>query len=433
MMAFPYRKITQRILPVLFLCYIFAYIDRVNVGFAKLSMKEAEWFSDAVFAAGSGIFFIGYFLFEIPANLILHRVGARKWITRIMISWGLCSALCAFSSSPAQFYFFRFLLGLAEAGFFPGIILYLTYWYPSAYRARTVALFMMAIAFAGVIGSPVSGWILEYAQQFSFGKPWQWLFVIEGLPSVLLGIFIPFLLTDRPAAAAWLSDAEKQEINQAIQADNQQKLNAAGNEKPTWHVLRVPLFWACVFIYFSFILGLYSISFWMPQIIETGITNDKILIGWLSAIPWLTAAVAMYLFGKSSDRTGDRRWHLGFAGITGGISFFLVGIFGHVPVLLILFLSISTAAVLCTISAFWSLPSAMLSGTAAAAGIALINSIANLGGYISPELFGWLKNHYGLSAGLWAAAAGMLTGGVMTILIWRNKSITDKIQAGSNT
>jgi sugar phosphate permease len=415
-MPFPYKKITRRILPVLFLCYIFAYIDRVNVGFAKLSMKEALWFSDAVFAAGSGIFFIGYFLFEIPANLILHRVGARRWITRIMISWGLCSALCAFSNSAAQFYFFRFLLGLAEAGFFPGIILYLTYWYPAAYRARTVALFMMAIAFAGVIGSPVSGWILDSAQHFSFGKPWQWLFVLEGLPTVLLGLFIPFLLTDRPQTAKWLSDEEKNEIQKAIQADH----HTVQNETSTWQALRVPLFWACVLIYFSFILGLYSISFWMPQIIETQITNDKILIGWLSAIPWMAAAATMYVFGKSSDRTGDRRWHLGLAGIIGGISFFLVGIFGHIPFLLILFLSISTAMVLCTISSFWSLPSTILSGTAAAAGIALINSIANLGGYISPEMFAWLKAHYGLSAGLWAAASGMLAGGILTILIWRD-------------
>jgi MFS family permease len=428
-MPFPYKKITQRILPVLFLCYIFAYIDRVNVGFAKLSMKEALWFSDAVFAAGSGIFFIGYFLFEIPANLILHRVGARRWITRIMISWGLCSALCAFSNSAAQFYFFRFLLGLAEAGFFPGIILYLTYWYPSEYRARTVALFMMAIAFAGVIGSPVSGWILETAQHFSFGKPWQWLFVIEGLPTVLLGLFIPFLLTDRPQAAKWLTDEEKNEIQNAIQADHR----TVKDEKSTWQALRVPLFWACVLIYFSFILGLYSISFWMPQIIETQITDDKILIGWLSAIPWMAAAATMYVFGKSSDRTGDRRWHLGLAGITGGISFFLVGIFGHIPFLLILFLSISTAMVLCTISSFWSLPSTILSGTAAAAGIALINSIANLGGYISPEMFAWLKSHYGLSAGLWAAGSGMLAGGILTILIWRDAApLKNKLQSSQS-
>ncbi|MFN7278714.1 MAG: MFS transporter, partial [bacterium] len=357
-----------RLLPVLFISYILAYLDRVNVGFAKLGMKDEPWFSDAVFATGSGIFFIGYMLFEVPANIILHRVGARIWMTRIMISWGIVSSMLALSDGTTSFYLLRFLLGITEAGFFPGILLYLTYWFPANYRARIVAMFMTAVAFAGIFGSPVSGWILSKAGDWSMVKPWQWLFLIEGVPSILMGLLLPWLLTDRPARAHWLTDGDRAVLLSDLARDEAQKPADVRDATGAMSALKSPLVWVCCLIYFCFTIGLYGVSFWMPQIISSTITRDPLQIGWLTAIPWVAAAVAMVIFGRHSDRTGERRMHLSLAAWTGAAAFILAGIFSHLPWVTMLMLSIGTMSVMSVVSTFWAVPPALLSGAAMAAG-----------------------------------------------------------------
>ena len=413
-----YQKITWRLLPVLFLCYILAYLDRVNVGFAKLAMKEELWFSDAVFALGSGIFFIGYFLFEVPANLIMHRVGARVWITRIMITWGLCSALCAMSTDAVHFYFFRFLLGMAEAGFFPGVILYLTYWYPEHYRARMVASFMSAVALAGIIGSPVSGWLLESSQSWNSLKPWQWLFLLEGFPSVLFGLLVPLLLADGPAKVKWLSAGEKQTVADDLKAAEELRSSTGLKAGTLRDAFRSPWLWLCCLVYLSFIFSLYGISFWLPQLLEEKISKDKLIIGLVAAVPWLCASVGMILFGRHSDRTGERRWHISIMAWAGMAAFLIAGIPAIPGWIFIAMISLAATASLSSISTFWSLPSAILSGTAAAAGIAWINSVGNLAGYLSPELFLWMKEHFHLGAGLMAVGVLLGLGGLLTFLLW---------------
>lgn len=408
-----YDKVTWKLIPVLFLCYVFAYLDRVNVGFAKLAMKEEPWFSDAVFATGSGIFFIGYFFFEVPGNIMMQRIGARLWITRIMVSWGILSSLCAVSSSPMVFYTLRFLLGMAEAGFFPAIILYLTYWFPREHRARLVALFMTAIAFAGIVGSPLSGWILQATENHSQLKSWQWLFILEGVPSILFGMAIPWLLSNKPEEAAWLTPAEKNLLHNALEAEQQRKETGGRHYQLISEAFRSPQVWLFCLIYFCFIIGLYGVSFWLPQIIENSLTRNKWHIGLYAAIPWAFACIAMIVFGKHSDRTGERRLHLSCAAGITALAFLISGLNGIDQLTLMTTLTVGTAGVMCLISSFWTLPTAVLSGTAAAAGIALINSIGNLAGYLSPELFAWLKTHYDLgyaliSIGMVTACGGLL-------------------------
>lgn len=337
-------------------------------------------------------------------------------MTRIMISWGIVSSMLALSDGATSFYLLRFLLGITEAGFFPGILLYLTYWFPANYRARIVAMFMTAVAFAGIFGSPVSGWILSKSGDWSMGKPWQWLFLIEGVPSILMGLLLPWLLTDRPARAHWLTDGERAVLLSDLAHDEAQKPAEVRDATGAMSALKSPMVWVCCLIYFCFTIGLYGVSFWMPQIISSTITRDPLQIGWLTAIPWVAAAVAMVIFGRHSDRTGERRMHLSLAAWTGAVAFILAGIFSHLPWVTMLMLSIGTMSVMSVVSTFWAVPSALLSGAAMAAGIAFINSIGNLGGYASPELFGWLRTHYGIGAGL--AAVGVMLG-LGGGLVWR--------------
>ncbi|WP_395739443.1 MFS transporter [Prosthecobacter sp.] len=403
--AATYRKVAWRLIPFLFACYILAYLDRVNVGFAKLGMKVEPWFSDAVFATGSGIFFVGYFLFEVPGNIMLHRVGARLWIARIMIGWGLVSAGMAYCSSPTAFYTMRFILGIAEAGFFPGIILYLTYWFPREHRARMVALFMTAIALAGVFGSPLSGWLLERATNWYGLKAWQWLFIIEGLPSVLIGCSVPFLLTDRPAQAKWLTPEEKALLHARLEADEQAKTGEGHANHSAWDAFKSPQVWLCSLIYFGIVVGIYGASFWLPQIVENTFTKDKWLVGLYSAIPWSCAAIGMVLVCRHSDRTRERRWHVGLSALVAAVAFVVSGLPGMPPVAVMVALAFAITGVMAAASCFWALPTAILSGTAAAAGIALINSLGNLAGYLSPEMVAYLKKHYDMSMALNGIAA----------------------------
>jgi D-galactonate transporter len=411
-MAATYRKVAWRLLPFLFLCYVVAYLDRVNVGFAKLQMLGDLKFSETAYGLGAGIFFIGYFLFEIPSNLILHRTGARRWIARIMITWGLLSAGMMFVTTETQFYVLRFLLGAAEAGFFPGIILYLTYWFPAAQRGRIVALFMTAIAASGVIGGPLSGWIMSALAGVNGWAGWQWLFLIEGLPSVLMGVAVLFVLDDSIQAASWLTQAEKDGLARQIAADQKGQAHLSVGQ-----TLRDPRVLALSALYFCFIMGLYGVSFWLPQLIKGLGVTSLMSIGLLSAIPYGVAAVCMVAVGRSSDLRGERRLHLVLPALAAAAGLSLAGVLGAQPVWGLLALAIGTAGVLSVLPVFWTLPTALLGGAGAAAGIALINSVGNLAGFLSPYMVGAIKDATGSTTlALYALAASMVVG---ALLAWR--------------
>ncbi|MGL4966698.1 MAG: MFS transporter [Inquilinus sp.] len=382
-----YRKVFWRIVPFLMLCYVVAYLDRVNVGFAKLQMSQDLGFSEAVFGLGAGIFFVGYFLFEVPSNIILHQVGARMWIARIMITWGIVSAAFMFVPSAPWFYALRFLLGLAEAGFYPGIILYLTYWYPSHRRAKIIAVFMAAIPVSGIFGNPLSGWIMDAFHETHGLAGWQWMFLIEAVPAVLIGVAVLLVLDNSVREAKWLTDEEKAVIEREIAADAKGKDSLAS----LGAMFRDGRVWLSCFIYFAFVSGQYGLTFWMPTLVKaTGVTGN-LNIGLISAIPFLCAVVAMILFGQSADRRRERRWHLVIPAVMGAVGFVVAATATDTAVA-IAFLSLAAAGVLTCAPLFWSLPTAFLHGAAAAAGIAMINSIGNLAGFVSPYAIGLLKD-----------------------------------------
>ncbi|MBC7482516.1 MAG: MFS transporter [Rhizobacter sp.] len=408
-----YRKVGLRLIPLLFICYIAAYLDRVNVGFAKLQMQSALQFSDAIYGLGAGIFFIGYFIFEIPSNILLHKAGARRWIARIMISWGLLSAASMFVWSPMSFYVIRFLLGAAEAGFFPGIILYLTYWYPAERRGRATSLFMTAVAFAGIIGGPLSGWILKSMDGMNGWAGWQWLFLLEGLPSLALGFVVLFFLDDRVRDAKWLTQAERDLICRDIAAEESTKA-----EGGVFDALFNPKVWLLALVYFCFVSGLYGISFWLPTIIKSIGVADPLDVGLLSAIPWSFGVVAMYLTARSADRHRERRWHAALAAITGAAGLVLSVSFHANPVMSMVGLTIATMGIMTTLPVFWGLPTALLGGTAAAAGIAFINSFGNLSGFSAPFLIGVIKDiTHSTDAGLHLLAAFLVLGAMLVLAV----------------
>ncbi len=406
-----YRKVAWRLIPLLMLCYVVAYLDRVNVGFAKLQMSSALNLSDAVYGFGAGIFFIGYFLFEVPSNVILHRVGARVWIARIMVTWGIVSILTMFITTPAMFYVMRFLLGLCEAGFFPGIILYLTYWYPAHRRGRMTTWFMTAIAISGVVGGPVSGWILRSFDGLNGWQGWQWLFLLEGVPSILVGVLVFFVLDDRIGRAKWLTDEERALLERNIAAED-----ATKEDLPLATVLTNPRVLAMSLTYFSFVMGLYGVSFWLPTIIKATGVKDAFAIGLLSAIPFAAAVIGMVLVAKSADRRRERRWHIAIPAAAGALGLVLSVTWAHDTTLAMAALTLATVGILTTLPLFWSLPTAWLAGTGAAAGIALINSIGNLAGFLSPYAVGWLKQATAANdSGMYMLAAFMILGGLLAL------------------
>jgi D-galactonate transporter len=412
-----YRKVTWRLLPLLFLCYVLAYLDRVNVGFAKLQMQSDLGLSDTVYGIGAGIFFIGYFLFEVPSNLILERVGARIWIARIMILWGLLSAATMFVTGATMFYVLRFALGIAEAGFFPGIILYLTYWYTRTHRARMVAGFMTAITLSGVVGGPVSGFILSRMSGVSGVAGWQWLYLLEGLPSVAVGLLVLFLLDDGPAKAKWLTAEERELLARRIREDEELKTAEGARHLRAADAFRSGKLWLLAFIYFCVVMGLYGISFWLPSILSETMTSDPWRIGLLTAVPWAAAAVVMVLVGRDSDRTGERRWHTAVPALVAGAAFATSAIPGIPAVPSFGALTVATCGVMAAVSCFWSLPTAFLSGTAAAAGIAWINSLGNLAGYVSPFVVGSVRDRTGsMSSALLMLAGSLLAASVLTLI-----------------
>jgi len=381
-----YRKVDVRLLPFLFLCYILAYLDRVNVGFAKLQMLKELSMSDAAFATGAGIFFIGYFFFEVPSNVLLKKFGARMWIARIMISWGVISACMIFVKGEWSFYGMRFLLGLAEAGFFPGVIFYLTLWYPSKLRASRTAWFVAAIAVSGVVGNPVSGWIMDKLSGAMNLAGWQWLFLSEGIPSVIVGIWVIFYLDSSIEEAKWLTAEDKALLATNLIAEDKQK-----TEHKMADAFKSGKVWVLCAIYFTLMIGLYGIAFWLPTIVKAFGIKGYLGVGLITAIPYGVAVIGMILLSVHSDKTGERRLHYVFNVTAGAIGLVLSGVFASNPVLAIVFLSIGTLGVIGSMPLFWPLPSAFLAGTAAAAGIGIVNSVGNLGGYFGPNIPIWAK------------------------------------------
>jgi D-galactonate transporter len=410
-----YAKVTWRLIPFLFLCYILAYLDRVNVGFAKLQMLADLHLSDDVFGYGAGIFFIGYFIFEVPSNIILKQVGARIWIARIMVTWGIISAAMMFARSQWVFYTLRFLLGFAEAGFFPGIIYYLTIWYPSRQRARMTAWFMTGIALAGAIGSPMSGSIMHALNGWLGLAGWKWLFVLEGLPSVVVGVWVLLYLDSSIDEARWLSDQEKALLKRNIALDDQHKQHARVSD-----AFASPRVWLLCGVYFCMMIGLYGVGFWLPTLVEggLGLKNRYLAIGLVSAIPYGVAAVGMILVGRSSDLTGERRWHTALSSFVGALGLVLSGVLSHHPWLAIAGLSLGTLGILSAPPLFWTLPTSFLAGTAAAAGIGIINSVGNLGGFVGPNIPVWIKKTISKdpSAPLYAIAACLCVGALLILL-----------------
>jgi ACS family tartrate transporter-like MFS transporter len=388
-------KVTWRLIPLLFLCYIIAYIDRINVGFAGLQLQKAFGVDTeryyAIYGWGAGLFFVGYFLFEVPSNLILYRIGARRWIARIMIVWGLVSSAMMFVGTPTTFYFMRFLLGAAEAGLFPGVILYLTYWYRPQDRARTVALFATAGTLAGVVNSPISGALLQLDGSLGLAG-WQWLFLIEGIPAVIVGAVVFLVLPENPEHAGWLSPKEKEWIRGELELERVRR--GTQQRHKLREVFTSGQIWKLCLLYLLFNISGYGFEMWLPQIIKGFSGLSEVHIGFLNAIPYLVATVAMVLAGRHSDRTGERRWHVAAGAFAAAIGFSTSAMAGNLALALIaLVLAFSGLKIL--MGPFWAFSTSVLSGTAAAGGIAWINSVGNLGGLIGPTIVGQVRTATG--------------------------------------
>ncbi|MDC5320066.1 MFS transporter [Acinetobacter baumannii] len=389
-----YRKIAFRLMPFLMLCYFCAYLDRVNVGFAKLQMMSDLQFSEAVYGLGAGIFFIGYFLCEVPSNIVLHKVGARRWIARIMITWGILSGCFAFVQTEWQFYTLRFLLGVAEAGLAPGLLLYLTYWFPSYRRARMTVLWFIAIPISGMIGGPLSGLIMDRMSGVHGWFGWQWMFVIEAIPTVIVGLLVLAVLKDSVQDANWLTQDEKNLVKQELAQDNQHKEGHASVKE----FIADKRLWLLAGIYFCVVMGQYAITFWLPTLIRNSGISDNWHIGLLTSLPYMCAIVVMVLAGRSGDHFQERRWHLIIPMCAGAIALTFATLFASNLTLSLICLCIAASGVLTASSLFWMLPTNFLGGVSAAAGIAAVNSFANLAGFCSPYLIGWVTTNTGSNA-----------------------------------
>jgi ACS family tartrate transporter-like MFS transporter len=404
----------------MFLLYIVSYLDRVNVSFASLQMNKVLHFSDQVYSFGAGIFFIAYFIFEVPSNMILHRVGARLWITRIMFTWGIISTSMMFVKGPTSFYVLRFLLGVAEAGFFPGMILYLTYWFPKDARGRAVARFMTATAIAGAIGSPISGLLLSMNGMGGLGG-WQWLFLIEGVPSILLAAVTFFYLPDGPQKASWLNIEEKKWIADRLE---QERLQTAGHGHHSMtSALGSGRVWTFAAIYFGIVMSFYGITFWLPSIVKSFSGSSDFIVGCISALPWIAATICMVITSRNSDVTRERRWHVSLAALAGGAGLIASGATSN-PFVEIAALALAAAGIWSSLGPFWAMSSETLAGTGAAAGIALINSVGNLGGFVGPYLIAWVKTRTNsFTWGLVALAFFPIAAALITLSTRPRKSV----------
>lgn len=409
------RKLNLRIVFFCFILYMVNYLDRVNVGFAALHMNKAIGLSPVDYGFGAGIFFVGYVLFEIPSNMLLYKVGPRLWISRILVTWGIVSCCMALVQGSTSFYTVRFLLGLAEAGFVPGVLLYLTYWFPADERAKATAGFMTATVLSTVVGAPLSGWILSSNPQWFGLASWQWLFILEGVPSILLGIICFFYLVDQPKGGRWLNQQEQEWLltklaqeRSLIQEQGSQKLSA---------LFRDYRVWLLTFIYMFYVVALYGIVLWLPQIIRSIGGLSDLQVGCLTAVPFLSATCGLLVVARHSDKTGERKWHTVCAAIFGGI-FLALSAVVHSPLIGLLFISVAAFGIWAVLGVFWSLPTQFLSGRAAAGGLAAINGFAQIGGAVGPYLVGWIKaSTHSFTPALLALAAGPIIAGLLCMAV----------------
>ncbi|MFM0220966.1 MFS transporter [Paraburkholderia dipogonis] len=416
------RKLMLRIIPFVMLLYFVSFLDRVNVGFAAFSMNKAIGLSPTAFGLGGGLFFIGYLLFEVPSNLILHKVGARRWIARVMVSWGIVSFASAFVVGPNSFYALRFILGIAEAGFFPGIILYLSLWFPARQRAVAAAWFMAAAPISTAIGSPLSGAIMKLPPIAGLAD-WQMLYILEAVPAIILGFFVLKYLTDTPAKAQWLEPEEREWLIAKMKMEADAKQSHAGHTAGALSALRDPRVLALALIYFGTSAGLYTLGLWAPLIIrQYGFGPFE--TGLLAGVPSVLAVVAMILWAKHSDRTEERTWHVVIPCVVACLGFVFAG-GAATALMIILALVVVNIGISAAKAPLWAMPSMFLSGAGAAAGIAMINSVGNLGGFVGPFAIGWLKNVTGgYSAGLYVVGATLAVSAVVTLMLSRQSKQT---------
>ncbi|MDR5774330.1 MULTISPECIES: MFS transporter [unclassified Caballeronia] len=411
------RKLALRIIPFVMLLYFISFLDRVNVGFAAMTMNKAIGLSPTAFGLGGGLFFIGYFLFEVPSNLILHKVGARIWIARVMVTWGIVSVASAFVAGPTSFYVLRFLLGVAEAGFFPGVILYLSLWFPAKQRAVAAAWFMAAAPISTAIGSPLSGAIMQMPPIFGLAD-WQLLYIIEAIPAIVLGFVVLKYLTDTPAQAHWLASEEREWLIARLKSEADAKQANAGHTEGALNALRDPRVLALALIYFGTSAGLYTLGLWAPLIIRQ-YGFSALETGLINGIPSVIAVIAMILWARHSDRTQERTWHVVIPCALACVGFFFAGQ-ATTALFIVLALIVVNVGISAAKAPLWAMPSMFLSGAGAAAGIAMINSIGNLGGFVGPFAIGWLKNSTGsYAAGLYVVGATLAMSAVITLMLSR--------------
>ena len=412
-------RVTRRLIPFLFLLYLLNFLDRVNVGFAALEMNRDLGFGPAVYGFGAGVFFLGYCLFEVPSNLVLYRTGARLWIARIMVTWGLAASAMMFVRAPTSFFVIRFLLGVAEAGFFPGIIFYLTYWYPARERAKAYAWFLAAIPICGVVGGPISGALLGLDGYLGL-QGWQWLFLLEGIPSVLVGLAVLWLLPDRPRDARWLPPAERSWLEATLEEEGSHAI--AGHGVSFLKALRNPMVWLLGLTYFLLVVALYGFALWLPQLIKASGTFTNFQVGVITAIPYAIAAVGMVMVGRRSDRTGERYFHLALPALAGAVGFVAVTRMGSTGPL-VAALSLTAFGVLAWLGPFWSMPTAFLKEQAAAGGIALVNSMGAVGGFVGPYVLGQVKQRTGSFTGGLLILGACLAAAVVIVMGLRRKAV----------
>ena len=407
-----YKKAAWRLIPFLCLCLVAAYLDRVNVGFAKLQMMDDLAFSNTVYGVGAGIFFLGYVLFEVPSNILLHRVGARMWIARIMITWGLIGAAMAFVQTATQFYVLRFLLGVAEAGFIPGAFYFLSCWFPAAWRGRIIALLLSALPLSSILGGPLSGYIMVQFADVGGLRGWQWLFLLETMPSLILGFMVTRILVNSPNEAAWLTETEKKIINDDLARENANKQS----HTTAASAFKSPLVWQLSAAYFCIASSIYVSIFWMPTLIKQHGETDVMRIGLLTAVPYIAAIFAMYFCNTSSDKHGERRLHTAIPGLIAALGLVLSWMHFDSLVFTMLALTMAAAGASATQAAFWSVPPSFLTGAAAAAGLAVINSVGNIAGFVSTAAVGWIADLTGNAQNSLIIFSGLAVLGAFLIL-----------------
>jgi len=409
------RKVSLRIVPFLFVCYVISYLDRINIGFAKFQMQDTLGFSDVVYGMGAGIFFIGYVFFEVPSNVFMKRIGAKKTLSRIMLLWGLAGCCMALVSTPTQFYVCRFLLGACEAGFAPGAIYYISCWFPKRRQGKALGMFLSGIPVAGLIGGPLSGWVLTRFDGQTGLHGWQWMFVLQAAPAILLGVIAYFLLDDDISRAKWLSPDERRYLEMEIASEVDVTKSSLSPRIADFGDVRLYLM---TLSYFTFICGTYVLSFWLPSMLKNTGLKDSLSIGLYSAIPFAVSAVGMVLLCKSSDRSSERRWHTALCAIVGGAALAAIPFVPNTLFCACTLLAVAATTIFATIALFWTIPSEYFAGSPGAAGsIALINSIGLIGGFLSPFVIGWIKTETGsLVGGLYLSSAVLAIGGIMLIV-----------------